>query len=325
MSTHTQRPPTPEAGTARHLPMTHRTGLWLALAAATISGFAVFLNGFAVRAAPGPLAFTTGKNAVAAAVILTVLLLSPARAAAVPTLRSLDRRQRLVLGYVGAISGGLAFGLFFTGLSMASSTQAAFAQKSLVLWVMVLAVPMLHERVGVPVLLAVAALVTGQVLLLAGRGPGSAGVAAGLAMVLVATVLWSVEIVLVRGWLTSVPAPLLGSVRLGVGTLVLLTWLVASGGAGQLAALPWSWVLLTGLILPAYVLTWFGALRRAPALEVTAVLVWGAFVTGLLAVPGSAAIDLNQVTGLALIAAGVIALVWTQQRAPDPLRGPGPA
>lgn len=325
MSTHPLRPRTPEAGTARHLPMTHRTGLWLALAAATISGFAVSLNGFAVRAAPGPLAFTTGKNAVAAAVILTVLLLSPARAAAVPTLRSLDRRQRLVLGYVGVISGGLAFGLFFTGLSMASSTQAAFAQKSLILWVMVLAVPLLHERVGVPVLLAVAALVTGQVLLLAGRGPGSAGVAAGLAMVLVATVLWSVEIVLVRGWLTTVPAPLLGSVRLGVGTLVLLTWLAASGGSGQLAALPWSWVLLTGLILPAYVLTWFGALRRAPALEVTAVLVWGAFVTGLLAMPGSAAIDVSQVTGLALIAAGVIALVWQQLRDPEPVRGPGQA
>lgn len=325
MSTQTQRHPTPRTAGAWHLPMTHRTGLWLALAAATISGFAVYLNGFAVRAAPGPLAFTTGKNAVAAVVILTVLLLSPARAAAVPTLRSLDRRQRLVLGYVGVISGGLAFGLFFTGLSLASSTQAAFAQKSLILWVMVLAVPLLHERLGLPVLLAVAALVSGQVLLLAGRGPGSSGAAAGLAMVLAATVLWSIEIVLVRGWLRPVPAPLLGSVRLGVGTAVLLTWLVASGGAGQLPALPWAWVLLTGLILPAYVLTWFGALRRAPALEVTAVLVWGAFVTGLLAMPGSTAIGLEQVTGLGLIAAGVIAVVWTKVRTPEPVTGAGPA
>ncbi len=308
----TQRP-----AYAPRLPLTHRTGLWLALTAATISGFAVFLNGFAVRAAPGPLAFTTGKNAVAAALILAVLMLSPVRAAAVPTLRSLDHRQRLVLGYVGVVGGGLAFGLFFTGLSMASSTEAAFAQKSLILWVVVLAVPLLHERLGAPVLLAVAALVTGQLLLLAGRGPGSSGAAAGLAMVVAATVLWSVEIVLVRGWLTSVPAPLLGSIRLGVGTLVLLTWLIASGGAGQMGALPWAWVLLTGLILPGYVLSWFGALRRAPAVDVTAILVCGAFVTALLAMPGAAVVGVAQIAGLVLIAGGAMALVWSRLRQPE--------
>ncbi len=297
------------------LPMTRRTGLWLALAAATISGFAVYLNGFAVRAAPGPLAFTTGKNALAAAVLLAVLLLSPARTAALPRLRALRGPQRLALGYVGVISGGLAFGLFFTGLSLASSTEAAFAQKSLIIWVMLLAVPLLHERVGLPVLLAVAALVTGQ-LLLAGGGSSSAGTAAGLVMVLVATLLWSVEIVIVRGSLRSLTAPLLGVVRLGVGTLVLLGWLAASGGAQQLAALPWSWVLVTGLFLSGYVLTWFGALRRAPAVEVTAVLVWGAFVTALLALPGSAAVGGAQVAGLVLIAAGVAAVLWPGTREP---------
>jgi drug/metabolite transporter (DMT)-like permease len=298
------------------LPMTQRAGLGLAFSAATISGFAVFLNGFAVRAAPGPLAFTTGKNALAALVLLGVLLLSPARTSALPTLRSLSARQRLVLGYVGLISGGLAFGLFFTGLSMASSTEAAFAQKSLIIWVMLLAVPLLHERLGAPVLLAVAALVVGQVLLLAAGGPGGGGAVAGLGMVLIATVLWSVEIVLVRGWLRAVAAPLLGVVRLGVGTLVLLGWLIASGGAGSLAALPWAWILLTAAILAGYVLTWFGALRRAPAVEVTAVLVWGAFVTALLAMPGAAVISTVQVAGLVLIAAGVGALLWQGYRRP---------
>ncbi len=152
-----------------NLPMTQRAGLGLALSAATISGFAVFLNGFAVRAAPGPLAFTTGKNALAAVVLLAVLLLSSARTTALPTLRALSRRQRLALGYVGVISGGLAFGLFFTGLSLASSTEAAFAQKSLIIWVMLLAVPLLHERLG-------ASRAAGR-----GRAGGRSGAAAGRA------------------------------------------------------------------------------------------------------------------------------------------------
>lgn len=42
-------------------------------------------------------------------------------------------------------------------------------------------------------------------------------------------------------------------------------------------------MLLTGVILAGYVSTWFAALSRAPAVDVTAVLVVGAVVTALLA------------------------------------------
>jgi drug/metabolite transporter (DMT)-like permease len=43
------------------------------------------------------------------------------------------------------------------------------------------------------------------------------------------------------------------------------------------------WVLVTDVILAGYVATWFAALSRAPALDVTAVLVIGAVITALLA------------------------------------------
>jgi len=55
--------------------------------------------------------------------------------------------------------GGLAFALFFEGLSKTSATTAAFVQKSLVVWVIVLAVPLLREQVGPPQWAAVALLV----------------------------------------------------------------------------------------------------------------------------------------------------------------------
>ncbi len=44
----------------------------------------------------------------------------------------------------------------------------------------------------------------------------------------------------------------------------------------------WRWILLTGLLLTAYVATWYAALARAQAVDVTAVLVFGAVVTALL-------------------------------------------
>ena len=203
------------------IPRTTRAGLLLALGAATISGFAVSLNAIAVKAAPGPVAFTTAKNIIAALLIGAVLLLGPARAQARPALRALRPRQWATLGYVGVVSGGIAFALFFSGLFVAAGTEAAFLQKSLIIWVAVLAVPLLHERVSLPAVGAVVALVVGQALLLLANPRGGAASAVGLVMVLAATLLWSGEIVLVRGQLTSLPAPLLGAVRMGAGSLVL--------------------------------------------------------------------------------------------------------
>lgn len=296
------------------IPTSTRSGLMLALTAAVISGFAVYLNGFAVKAAPGPVAFTTAKNLVAAMIIGTILLGSSARAQSGQTLRGLQPRQWFAVAYVGVISGGVAFALFFSGLFLAASTEAAFLQKSLVIWVAMLAVPLLHERLGVPALAAVGALLLGQILLLAANPNGGTATAAGLAMVLAATWLWSGEIVLVRGQLTSLPAPLLAAIRMGGGSIVLLGFLTISGNLGQLGQVPWGWALLTGVILSGYVLTWFGALRRAPAIDVTAVLVLGAFITALLALPAAATTNTLQVAGLVLILGGVAVFVRTRWR-----------
>jgi uncharacterized membrane protein len=105
---------------------------------------------------------------------------------------------------------------------------------------------------------------------------------------------------------------------MGLGTLVLLGWVAATGRLGALAALgsqQWTWALLTGLLLSAYVGTWYAALSRAPAVDVTAVLVFGAVVTAFLsgAVDGAAL----QPFGLGLVAAGAAVIaVAALRRAP---------
>ena len=53
------------------------------------------------------------------------------------------------------IGGSVPFVLFFEGLARAEATQAAFIQKTLVVWVALLAVPLLRERFGVPHALAI--------------------------------------------------------------------------------------------------------------------------------------------------------------------------
>jgi len=72
---------------------------------------------------------------------------------------------------------------------------------------------------------------------------------------------------------------------------------------------------LTGLTLAAYVGTWFFALARSQAVDVTAVLVGGAIITALLE-SGIRGVDLPAAPGLLLVATGVVGAVVAGWRRP---------
>lgn len=286
---------------------TRATGVALAFSTAVISGVSVWVNSRAVGHFGDATVYTTAKNAVAG-ILLLVLFASAGRGSA-RALRELPRRRALALVGVGVIGGSVPFVLFFEGLARAEATQASFIQKTLVIWVTALAVPFLRERFGVPHALSICLLVAGQAWLV-----GSAGTVAfgeGEAMILAATLLWAVEVVYVKRLTSTLSPSLLAAARMVIGTVLLLLWVAVSGRMGSLTALDWTqwrWVLLTGLLLTAYVATWYGALARAQAIDVTAVLVFGALVTAALA----GAFDGKAVSafGIGLVAAGsaVIAL-----------------
>jgi drug/metabolite transporter (DMT)-like permease len=283
---------------------TRATGVSLAFVTAVISGVSIWVNGRAVRHFGDATVYTTAKNLVAG-VLLVAIFLAGRRAAAAVEVRALGRRDWLALFAVGLIGGSVPFVLFFEGLARAEATQASFIQKSLIVWVALLAVPLLHERFGWPHALAIVLLVAGQAWLVGGAGTVVFGT--GEAMILVATLLWAVEIVFVKHLLSGLSPALLAAARMGFGTALLLAWVAVSGrwsGLTGLGAEQWRWVLLTGLLLTAYVGTWYAALARAQAIDVTAVLVFGAFVTAAL----SGAIDGKAVsaTGMVLVAAGSV-------------------
>jgi uncharacterized membrane protein len=104
---------------------------------------------------------------------------------------------------------------------------------------------------------------------------------------------------------------------MAVGTVLLLGWLAVTGKLGDLtglSALQWRCTLLTGLLLSAYVATWFAALARAQAIDVTAVLVFGALVTAILSgVIDGAAIGVG---GTVLVAVGSGVIAWAALRRP---------
>jgi len=140
-------------------------------------------------------------------------------------------------------------------------------------------------------------------------------------MILAATILWAVETVLVRRLVRSVPSDILAALRLGLGVVVLLAFLLATGKLAAIAALTvgqWAWIIGTGVILAGYVALWFAALRRAPASVVTSALVVGAVVTGALSAAGKATVPSpTVVVGYLLIlsaTAFLVASAWLAAR-----------
>jgi drug/metabolite transporter (DMT)-like permease len=261
--------------------MLERRGMLLAFGAAIVSGFSVFVNAYGVKAVPDATVYTTAKNLVAAA-ILGLLALAVASAPARPMPR-LRRGQIAGLSAVAVIGGSVPFVLFFEGLAKASSNQAQFIHKTLVIWVAVLAVPLLGEKLRGLQVVAIAALVLGQALL--GGGLAAFRFGSGEWLILVATLLWSVEVVLAKRLLHEVPARVVAVVRMAGGAALLVAWVVVSGRATALAGLSltgWTWAVLTGTILAGYVALWFAALALAPAVDVTAMLVVAVVVTGML-------------------------------------------
>jgi drug/metabolite transporter (DMT)-like permease len=304
--------------------MTRRQkGIMLAVATAVISGFAVFINGYGVRAWVGEglasaTTYTTFKNLVAAFVLLSIGLIATQRSSKKGITRPTSGRQWVGLVAVAVVGGSLAFALFFEGFARASSGQAAFLHKTLIIWVAILAVGLLREKIRPIHFAVIALLVTGQFLVFGGLSDFTFG--SGEMMMLGATLLWSIEVIIAKKLLGSMSSLTVGVARMAGGALLLIAWGFASGGfaaMGQLGATQIGWVLVTGLVLAGYVGTWYAALERAPAIDVTTVLVGGFIITASLNsfVLGK---PLPSTAGLGLVIAGVVLAIVVGLRRPEP-------
>jgi len=327
---------------------TRARGIGLAFVTAVISGVAVFVNSTGVAAYGSATAYTTAKNAAAAMIIALVFVAARAVTGAeagraqqgasgtdtasgersasgarprgtasgrrsVSVTRPTRGRQWWGLAFVAVLGGAVPFVLFFEGLARTASTQAAFIHKTLVVWVAVLAIIVLKEKLTVWHGVAIGLLVVAQFGL---AGDVAIAADAGTAMIAGATLMWAVEVVVVKRLLKDLSPWTISLTRMVGGAVVLLAWSGMTGGIG--AVLPrtgeqWMWVAITGVLLAGYVLSWHQALLRAQAVDVTAVLVLAAIITAVLAGTFRGAPLVAQAPWLAMIAAGGL-MVWLAPR-----------
>lgn len=283
-----------------------KLAIGLALGTAIISGTSIFVSKIAVSIVKDPIVFTFIKNGVVAVLLIGLLVMSQR----LQEIKQLRRKDIIKLLAIGVVGGSLPFIMFFTGLTMIPAVTAAFIHKTLFIWVALLAIPILKERIGLLQFMALALLLGGNLALF---GLPRLTLGTGELLVIGATILWAIENIIAKKVLKNVSSPVVASARMVLGSLIILAVIVIQGKTSlmtNLSPLQWGWTLLTSALLTGYVLTWYTALKLAPATLVASLLVPASLITNALsAIFLTHTFPSKQLLSGTLLALGIVLLI----------------
>jgi drug/metabolite transporter (DMT)-like permease len=297
-------------------------GYALAVANMVVSGAAVYVNSLGVRLFEDSTLYTALKNLVAGLLLLLPLAVS---AGARAGLRVAAPRRVLLL-VVALIGGSVPYALYFRGLQLSTPVTAALIDHLQFLLVALFAAIFLGERFGVGVWAALAVLLAGLSL---GASVGAVRLDAGTPCLAAATVLFAADFALMKYLLRSVAPLTVMAAKMGLGSLLLLAWVAASGHLGAVAGLSLlqlGFVAVTGLILLLFTATSVLGLRLASATAVTAIPAGSPLITtALVVLSRQAVITPARWLGLALVllAVAVIFVLGSRQERRAGQRDPG--
>jgi len=284
--------------------MNKNKGYFLILMTALISGGAVFINKFGVGIF-NPYIFTGLKNIIVALLVVCWLLMMKDWR----ILKGLGRIQWLSLLTVGLIGGSIPFLLFFKGLSLTAPIQAAFIHKTMFIFIAILAVIFLKEKISKNFLIGGLLLFLGNVFLLRIL-PHQFNF--GDLLILFATLLWASENVLSKHLLKDLPSRVVIWGRMFFGSIFIVLFWLATGQFSLLSSLNLEqvgWVMITAVFLFGYVATWYTGLKYVKVSVAATILLLASPITTVLSVIFLGAnLVVSQIVGVALIvlALGII-------------------
>lgn len=289
----------------------NKKGLWLVFATAIISGFSIFLNAFGVKGI-NPYIFTGAKNILVGIFLLSIVLL----AGQFKSLKKLNKKDWFNLSLIGLIGGSIPFLLFFKALQLAASSGASFVHKSMIVWVALLSIFFLKEKLDKRIVFGALLLLVGNFLLL---NLVSFTFSTGMLFVFVATLFWSLEIVVSKKVLKKLSGNTVAFGRMFFGSLFILMFLAFTGQLSLVTTITSSqfiWILVTSLLLLGYVMTFYNGLKLVKASTAVAILSFGAVITTVLNfVFLDKILTLSQVAGLLLLIASVIVFTLKLKKA----------
>ena len=281
------------------------TGYLLAVVNMLISGVAIYVNSLGVRLFNDSTLYTAAKNLVAG-VVLAILAVSTGRQQAREKLTPSGWSLLLLVALIG---GSVPYALYFRGLELSTPVTASLIDHTQFLFVATFALMFLRERLGASVWIALLVLLGG---LMIGIAASSARIDRGMPFLFGATLLFAADFIVMKLLLRSVAPLTVMTFKMGIGSVLLLLFVFATGRGGMLARLSLlqvEFVVVTGLILVAFTATSVFGLRRASATAVTAIPAGSPIVTtALVALSQKVEIPATRWLGFSLALLSVLAI-----------------
>lgn len=284
--------------------MENKKGLWLILGTAIISGISIFINKFGVQGIDSSL-FTGAKNLLVAIFLFSLIIL----AKDFKKLKELTKQEWLKLSLIGLLGGSIPFLLFFKGLQLTTASQGSFIHKTMFIWVGVLALIFLKEKLSKGIAIGAIMLLLGNFLLLK---MNNFSLATGDWLIMAATLLWSIETIISKQALKTIDSKVVAFGRMFFGTAIILLFLALTNKLTLALTLTSSqlfWILITSAFLFGYTFTWYSGLKEVKASVATTILLLGSAITTLLELAWGAKITATQIGGIILLILGVTSVI----------------
>ena len=256
----------------------YKKGIVLAFITAVISGFSIFYNKFAVIGGMDSTVFNIIKNGGVAIIFSGIIIFSKNR----NRFKNLTKKDWIKLLLIGIIGGSIPFILFFEGLKLIPAASANILQKTLFIWIALLAIPILKEKLNFLQIIGYLLIIYANFFLGGFQGFSTS---IGTWLILTATIFWAIENVIAKITLKNIDPLLVGWARMTFGVLVMILFALSQNKLGQFSLLTPAKVmpiLISILFLTGYVLTWYKALKNASATLVSSILVFATSITTIL-------------------------------------------
>ena len=283
-----------------------KKGYIFVLLTALVSGASIFVNKFGVKGI-NPYIFTWSKNILVVLFLFSLLILFKD----LKTFKTLTNKQWLKLAAIGLFGGSIPFLLFFKGLAISPSSTAALLHKSMFIFVTVLAVFFLKEKLNKGFIVAAILLFAGNLFLLK-----LTNLSFGIPelLILAAVLLWSTETIISKNALKELPSRIVAFGRMFFGAIFILVFLAATGNITsflELTVPQLGWIFLTSIFLLFYVTGWYAGLKYTPASTAASILVLGSAITTTLSIAYAGTFNITEIIGILLISSGAITAIYS--------------
>lgn len=254
-----------------------KKGVLFSILTAVVSGISIFYNKNTVVNLDSTI-FNIFKNG-GVALILSLVFLSSKTRNQLATFSPVKYLKLIILGIVG---GGIPFILFFEGLKMVPAINANIIHKSMFIWVALLAIPFLSEKLNI--LQVIGYILVAWSNLFIGGFKGFTG-NPGEFMILSATLLWALENIYAKKIMQDIDTKTAAWGRMFFGTIFIFIFALFQNKLPLFSTITLQQILpILGsiLLLTIYTLSWYKALKMAPATMVASILVLATPITNLL-------------------------------------------